>query len=48
MYHLDNFKIIVVVSSLAVIHHEALLHHTTVSYRGPTWLDELFIYGLKE
>lgn len=44
----DNFKIIVVESSLAVIHHQALLHHTRVSYRDPYWLDELFIYGLKE
>jgi len=44
----DNFKIIVVESSLAVIHHQALFHRTRVSYREPSWLDELFIYGLKE
>ncbi|GFG37443.1 hypothetical protein Cfor_07170 [Coptotermes formosanus] len=44
----DDFKIVVVESSVAVIHHQALLHYTKVSYREPTWLDELFIYGLKE
>jgi hypothetical protein len=44
----DNFKIIVVESSLAVIHHLALVHRTRISYREPSWLDELFIYGLKE
>ena len=44
----DDFKIVVVESSVAVIHHHTLLHHTRVSYREPTCLDELFMYGLKE
>jgi hypothetical protein len=44
----DDFKIVVVESSLAVIRQQALLHHIKVGYREPTWLDELFIYGLKE
>jgi hypothetical protein len=43
----DDIKIVVVESSAAVIHQKALLHHTKVHYREPTWLDELFIYGLK-
>lgn len=43
----DNFKIVVIESSAAVIHQQALLHHSKVAYREPTWLDELFLYGLK-
>jgi hypothetical protein len=43
----DDFKIVVVESSAAVLHQQALLHRTKISYRDPTWLDELFLYGLK-
>lgn len=43
----DDVKIVVVESLAAVIHQQALVHHTRVCYREPTWLDELFLYGLK-
>jgi hypothetical protein len=43
----DDFKIVVVESSAAVLHQQALFHRTKVGYRQPTWLDDLFLYGLK-
>jgi hypothetical protein len=43
----DDFKIVVVESSAAFLHQQALFHKTKVGYREPTWLDELFLYGLK-
>jgi hypothetical protein len=43
----DDIKIVVVESLAAVIHQQAFFDHTKVRYREPTWLDELFLYGLK-
>ncbi|XP_021923280.1 uncharacterized protein LOC110831513 isoform X3 [Zootermopsis nevadensis] len=43
----DEVNIVVVESSVAVMHQQALLRHSKVCYREPTWLDELFLYGLK-
>jgi hypothetical protein len=43
----DDFKIVVVESSAAVLHQQALFKSAKVGYREPTWLDELYLYGLK-
>lgn len=43
----EDCKIVVVESPVAVLHQQALVRRTKVGYREPTWLDDLFLYGLK-
>jgi hypothetical protein len=40
-------KVVVVESKCAVLHQVALTNHTKLMYREPTWLDDLFSYGLR-
>lgn len=40
-------KVVVVESKCAVLQQSALVQHMKVIYRDPTWLDDLFLYGLR-
>jgi hypothetical protein len=44
----DGMKIVVVETECAVLHQKALLQGNRVLYHHPTWLDNIFTYGLKE
>ncbi|XP_023723831.1 uncharacterized protein LOC111873394 isoform X2 [Cryptotermes secundus] len=40
-------KVVVVESKCAVLHQIALIKHVKLLYKEPTWLDDLFSYGLR-
>jgi hypothetical protein len=40
-------KVVVVESKCAVLHQIALIKHMKLIYKEPTWLDDLFSYGLR-
>jgi hypothetical protein len=44
----DGMKIVVVETECAVLQQKALFQGNRVFYQHPTWLDDIFIYGLKE
>jgi hypothetical protein len=44
----DNMKIVVVESECAMLRQKALFQGTRICYQNPTWLDDIFIHGLKE
>jgi hypothetical protein len=41
-------KIVVVETECAVLHQKAHFQGNRVFYQRPTWLDDIFSYGLKE
>jgi len=43
----DNVKIVVVETECAMLHQKALFESVNLSYWEPTWLDDVFIQGLK-
>ncbi|GFG39238.1 hypothetical protein Cfor_00714, partial [Coptotermes formosanus] len=43
----DDIKIVVVESECAMLHQKALFEGVSVSYWDPTWLDGIFLHGLK-
>ena len=43
----DDIKIVVVESECAMLRQKALFEGVTVSYWNPTWLDGMFVHGLK-
>jgi hypothetical protein len=40
-------KVVLVESKCAVLQQMALMQHMKVIYKDPTWLDDLFLYGLR-
>ncbi|XP_023702649.1 uncharacterized protein LOC111861918 isoform X2 [Cryptotermes secundus] len=44
----DGIKIVVVETECAVLHQKASFQGKRVFYQHPTWLDDIFSYGLKE
>jgi len=44
----DDVKIVVVETECAMLHQTALFETVKLSYWEPTWLDDIFIQGLKE
>jgi len=45
--HSPDVKVILVESKCAVLQQMALRQHMKVIYKDPTWLDDLFLYGLR-
>jgi hypothetical protein len=44
----DDVKIVVVETECAMLRQKALFKSVKLSYREPTWLDDVFIQGLKD
>lgn len=42
-----DVKVVLVESKCAVLQQMALMQHMKVIYKDPTWLDDLFLYGLR-
>lgn len=42
-----DVKVVLVESKCAVLQQMALIQHMKVIYKDPTWLDDLFLYGLR-
>jgi hypothetical protein len=42
-----DVKIVLVESKCAVLHQMALIQHVKAVYKEPTWLDDLFLCGLR-
>lgn len=42
-----DVKVVLVESKCAVLQQMALTQHMKVIYKDPTWLDDLFLYGLR-
>ena len=40
-------KILVVETSCSVLHQQALMNNSKITYTEPHWMDDLFIYALK-
>jgi hypothetical protein len=40
-------KVVVIESKCAALHQMALIQHMKIVYKEPTWLDDLFLYGLR-
>jgi hypothetical protein len=44
----DNMKIVVVETKCAALRQQALFQGIRLCYQNPTWLDDIFMHGLKE
>lgn len=42
-----DVKVLLIESKCAVLQQMALIQHMKVIYKNPTWLDDLFLYGLR-